>query len=307
MLGGAGGFIVPPPANAPPPGQTAMSFGTSVVNGQVQPAHPVKMSWVNVWFPPKNGGGGGLGSMLGMGNNPGQANGQGQAIPSTMPGYEASVSSGSDDQVVDIPPIMEVPLTALPQGATSTTKRNPFARATPAVAPNALAMLPRPKTGLRQSNSTFVTRLQAADNLPKIIAERGKGGGEWVRWGFWNLGRTFGWAEEGGKVKVSNIDPYQARIIYQAMLILQEPFARVTFSVVPTCHAVSPITASPDRLDIIVGFQTGDIVWLDFIAGKYSRINKSVSFSSSSSLIFLRIYTCKIQVHPAEIPIGSIE
>lgn len=63
------------------------------------------------------------------------------------------------------------------------------------------------------------------------------------------------------------------------MTDLQEPHARVTFSVVPTCHAVSPITASPDRLDIVVGFVTGDIVWLDIIAGKYSRINKGVGIT----------------------------
>lgn len=210
MLGGAGGFIVPPPANAPPPGQTAMSFGTTVVNGQVQPAHPVKMSWVNVWFPAKPAAQErslGL-SMLGMGGGgagkDSQQQASGGAAPNAMSGYEASVSTDSDDQPSDVAPIMEVPLAALPQGA-STSKRNPFARA-PAVAPNALAALPRPKTGLRSSNSTFVTRLQAADNLPKLLADRGRGAtsGEWVRWGFWNLGRTFGWGEEGTKFKVSN-------------------------------------------------------------------------------------------------------
>ena len=61
----------------------------------------------------------------------------------------------------------------------------------------------------------------------------------------------------------------------------QEPLARVTFSQVPTCHAVSPFTASPERLDIIVGFASGDLVWLDFIAGRYSRINKGVCVLTS--------------------------
>jgi hypothetical protein len=64
------------------------------------------------------------------------------------------------------------------------------------------AGLPRPKNNLRSSNSTFVTRLQAMDGLPKVMADKGKGGGEMVRWGFWNLGRTFGWGEESGKMKV---------------------------------------------------------------------------------------------------------
>lgn len=58
----------------------------------------------------------------------------------------------------------------------------------------------------------------------------------------------------------------------------------MTFSQVPTCHAVSPITASPERIDIVVGFASGDIVWLDFILGKYTRINKGVRPSSKRSM-----------------------
>jgi hypothetical protein len=50
--------------------------------------------------------------------------------------------------------------------------------------------------------------------------------------------------------------------------------ARVTFSQVPTCHCISPHTVSSDRIDIIVGFASGDLVWLDFILGRYTRINK---------------------------------
>lgn len=209
MLGGAGGFILaPPPPNAPPPGQTAMSWGTTVVNGQPQPAHPVRFSWVNVYFPPKAADGRSFGAMIGMGGGgAGGANAPPVASPPAQTalghGYEPSVSSDSEPSTVDMAPIpiMEVPLTALPNATSS--KRNVWGRST-AVAPNTLAALPRPKTNLRSSNSTFVTRLQAADNLPKIIADRGKGAtsGEWVRWGFWNLGRTFGWGEEGGKQKV---------------------------------------------------------------------------------------------------------
>lgn len=201
FIGGAGGFIVPPPNLGPPPGQTAMSFGSSVVNGQTQPGHPVKFSFVNVWFPPKGAAAErGLGGLLGMG-------GKGETITSPtgaapqMTGYEPSVSSDSDSPPSsnDPPPPMEVPLAAIPQA--STGKKNPWSKAS-SIPPNALSALPRPKNNLRSSNSTFVTRLQAADNLPKLMAERGKAGGELVRWGFWNLGRTFGWGEEGGKVKV---------------------------------------------------------------------------------------------------------
>lgn len=51
----------------------------------------------------------------------------------------------------------------------------------------------------------------------------------------------------------------------------------MTFSQVPTCHAISHFTAGPDRVDLVVGFSSGDLVWLDFVIGKYTRINKGVS------------------------------
>jgi len=200
FIGGVGGFIVAP---APPGqaggGQTAMSFGSTVVNGQTQPAHPVRMSWVNVWFPPKAGEKG-IGGLLGMGGGKADSPAVGAGQPQ-MPGYEPSVSSDSDsppssDSPALPPTPLEVPLSSLPLATSS--KRMPFTKGS--TAPNAL---PRPKNNLRSSNSTFVTRLQALDSLPKTMAEKGKGGGEMVRWGFWNLGRTFGWGEEGGKIKVS--------------------------------------------------------------------------------------------------------
>ena len=199
FIGGAGGFIVAPPApmSAAQAGQTAMSFGSTVVNGQTQPAWPVKFSWVNVYFPPKAGEKAGLGGLLGMGGKEAQQHQQ------PMPAYEPSITSddsspsGSDNPP---PPIaFEVPLSALPQQQGKRMGMG-FGKAS-----NVPTGLPRPKNNLRSSSSTFVTRLQALDTLPKILADRGKGGGENVRWGFWNLGRTFGWGEEGGRVKVRHV------------------------------------------------------------------------------------------------------
>ena len=43
--------------------------------------------------------------------------------------------------------------------------------------------------------------------------------------------------------------------------VLQEPLARVTFSAYPTCHDVNLFTASPERLDVVIGFHTGDLMW----------------------------------------------
>lgn len=265
FIGGAGGFIVAPAGPVMPgatTGQTAMSFGSTVVNGQTQPAWPVRFSWVSVYFPPKGGDKAGLGR-LGMGKaDPGQ-----MTSPPPQQDYEPSISSnssspsGSDNPP---PPIaFEIPISALPQ---QQGKRMPFTKA------SAPSGLPRPKNNLRSSSSTFVTRLQALDALPKILADKGKTGAETVRWGFWNLGRTFGWAEEGGKIKVS--------ITYLNPTHVQDTLSRVTFSQVPTCHAVSLHTVSQERVDCVVGFSSGDIVWLDFIVGRYSRINKGVTRQS---------------------------
>lgn len=253
FIGGAGGFIVAPAGPMMPgaqTGQTAMSFGSTIVNGQTQPAWPVKFSWVSVYFPPKGGDKAGLGR-LGMGK------GEQPMSPPPQQDYEPSISSNSSSpESSDNPPppiAFEVPASALPQ---QQGKRMPFTKAT---VPSGL---PRPKNNLRSSSSTFVTRLQALDALPKILAEKGKIGGETVRWGFWNLGRTFGWAEEGGKIK--------------------DTLARVTFSQVPTCHAVSLHTLSQERVDVVVGFSSGDLVWLDFIVGRYTRINKGVRGASGA-------------------------
>lgn len=198
---GAGGFIVPGP---PPPGagQTAMSYGSSMVNGQHQPGYPVRMSFVNVWFPSKIGNENkGLGGMFGIGGSgggtKGENAGQNTAPPAqNMSGYEPSISSeDSSPPSSDMPPMvaMEVPAGALPA---QQAKRMPFSKGTTP------GQLPRPKTSLRSSNSTFVTRLQALDALPKMMAEKGRNGPEMARWGFWNLGRTFGWGEQGAGMKV---------------------------------------------------------------------------------------------------------
>lgn len=41
----------------------------------------------------------------------------------------------------------------------------------------------------------------------------------------------------------------------------QDPLARLTFSAYPTCHDVNLATASPEHLDVVVGFHTGDLIW----------------------------------------------
>jgi hypothetical protein len=95
----------------------------------------------------------------------------------------------------------------------------------------------RPKHNIRTTSSTFISRLQSAEGLAKTLQSKQ---GE-TTFLFYNSSKSFIWTEVGSKTK--------------------EPLARVTFTAYPTCHDVNTSTASADHLDIIIGFNTGDLVW----------------------------------------------
>lgn len=63
--------------------------------------------------------------------------------------------------------------------------------------------------------------------------------------------------------------------------MLQDPLARILFSNPPTAHDINQLTRSSTTLDVVIGFPTGDIVWLDLITMKYTRINKGGAVTSS--------------------------
>lgn len=51
----------------------------------------------------------------------------------------------------------------------------------------------------------------------------------------------------------------------------------MVFQTPPTAHAISPLTVGPERQDIVVGLETGDLVYLDFINDRMERFNVGVS------------------------------
>ncbi|KAG1743390.1 WD40 repeat-like protein [Suillus lakei] len=115
----------------------------------------------------------------------------------------------------------------------------------------------RPKHNMRTTSSTFITRLQSIEGLNKTLAAKQ---GD-VTFLFYNTGKAFLWVEVGTKAK--------------------EPLTRISFSAYPTCHDVNPSTASSERLDVIIGFSTGDLIWFDPISSRYCRLNKQGTISSS--------------------------
>ncbi|KAJ7481231.1 catabolite repression protein creC [Mycena galericulata] len=115
----------------------------------------------------------------------------------------------------------------------------------------------RPKHNIRTTSSTFITRIQNSEGFPRSLQSKQ---GD-VTFLFYNVAKSFLWIEAGSKAK--------------------EPLARITFSAHPTCHDVNLATSSSERLDVIIGFGTGDLVWLDPITSRYGRLNKQGNITNS--------------------------
>ncbi|CEH15652.1 WD40 protein DMR-N9 [Ceraceosorus bombacis] len=116
----------------------------------------------------------------------------------------------------------------------------------------------RPKNNIKQTSSSFVQRLTQHPELTKILAARVEGDS----FAFLNSGKSFLWlADLHSKTK--------------------EPLARMAFASPVTAHDVNQVTRSSDRLDIVLGFASGDLLWLDPVSSRYTRINKGGIMVSS--------------------------
>ncbi|THG97691.1 hypothetical protein EW026_g4358 [Hermanssonia centrifuga] len=112
----------------------------------------------------------------------------------------------------------------------------------------------RPKHNMRTTSSTFITRLQNLDNLNRNLQSKH---GE-ATFLFYNSSKSFVWTEAGTKAKVGVLVWWLCPVNHAHC---QEPLARIFFSAFPTCHDVNLTTVSSDRIDVIIGFNTGDILW----------------------------------------------
>ncbi|KAI9506244.1 WD40-repeat-containing domain protein [Coemansia spiralis] len=53
----------------------------------------------------------------------------------------------------------------------------------------------------------------------------------------------------------------------------------------PLCHDINHTTRSDNRLDVVLGFVHGDIIWYEPISGKYARINKNSGYSPAITCV----------------------
>ena len=160
------------------------------------------------------------------------------------------VGNGSPDLSAGSPPVPEVPNT--PAHEHLNTIFSTHSPSNPTSGKKKAST--RPKHSIRTTSSTFVSRVQTAEGLAKHLQSRQ---GE-VTYVFYNHLKSFIWTEVGSKVKVClphSLDTFGPT------KKPQEPLVRLFFSAYPTCHDVNPATTSPDRMDIIIGFNTGDIIW----------------------------------------------
>lgn len=124
-----------------------------------------------------------------------------------------------------------------------------------ALARNRQGRSPRPTNNIRSANSTFIQQTHTHDSFAKLIAKPPHLDAFTptccppTHWAFTNAGRMLVWMI---------IDPTNQ---------IQQPLLRVVFSSVLTCHTVCQVTMSPPgsaeggRLDMMVGFNSGDILW----------------------------------------------
>ncbi|KAF8205780.1 WD40-repeat-containing domain protein [Mycena galopus ATCC 62051] len=203
--------------------------------------YPSRVSTIAVRFPPTKSGGPGFAQLLG-GNKESRKEKPKEKEKEREKEDGASLSS-SDSPEDETSPIQDNATREHTLFATSTGgKKKPVSR---------------PKHNIKTTSSTFITRMQNAEGFPRSLQSK-QGDVTFI---FYNVSKSFLWIEAGAKTK--------------------EPLARVTFSAYPTCHDVNLSTSSSERLDVIIGFSTGDLVWLDPIASRYGRLNKQGSITNS--------------------------
>ncbi|KAG2020119.1 catabolite repression protein creC [Coprinopsis cinerea AmutBmut pab1-1] len=206
--------------------------------------HPTRVSSVVVKFPPsKPGGAQTFANLLGGGNKDAKKD----KVPKEKEDGVSQSSSDTDE--------LEPQPSTSQEHSNGTEQHTIFSN--PSSTTGKKKNVTRPKHNIRTTSSTFISRIQTAEGISKTLGSKQ---GD-VTFLFYNLAKTFNWIEAGSKAK--------------------EPLSRITFSQHPTCHDVNAATASSEHLDVIIGFATGDLVWLDPITSRYGRLNKQGCISSS--------------------------
>lgn len=99
----------------------------------------------------------------------------------------------------------------------------------------------------------YVSRVIPHEALQKRLAERSADG----MFAFANVNRAFVWLDLSSETKVENM----TKVLFTKAHVL--------------CHDINPVTKASGHLDIVMGFNTSDIIWYEPMSQKYARLNKN--------------------------------
>ena len=121
---------------------------------------------------------------------------------------------------------------------------------------------PKPKNNIVKSNSSFVSRVIPHESMVKRLAEHSADG----IFAFANVNRAFMWLDLSAPSEMKT-----------------ENMTKVLFTKAHAiCHDVNRFTQSTSHIDVILGFNTGDMIWYEPISQKYARINKNGIINNSA-------------------------
>lgn len=287
------------PATQTPVGQPAQAAsgnaaaGATPNGGQAQPteqpspppAYPSRTATVAVYLPTKESSGQSLGGL-----------GMGMSLGGRRPKESDSANTPGVDPQAERDPngLLAIPTNggagagagggapggaAAPSGVPSspTPKRRPLIRSFSML--GSLSLAPgndgndslassRPARPFKGSTSSFV---RSWEGLPvsqtQLRAMADANAGRHTVFGFQTLGKVLLWHEIGTSRKVrpnSKRTPWVRGQPEGAddSASLQDPLSRIVFSSFPTCVDANQRTATGSQVDLLVGFVTGDILWI---------------------------------------------
>lgn len=117
----------------------------------------------------------------------------------------------------------------------------------------------RPKNSLVKNNSSYLSRTIVREGLTKLLCERPLG----ELFVITNINRSLQWLDL--QEYQTDVHPQRHEALTKILLTRAHPL----------CHDVNRKTKSLAGFDLIVGFSSGDILWIDLVTGKYNRINKN--------------------------------
>lgn len=123
----------------------------------------------------------------------------------------------------------------------------------------------KPKNNIVKSNSSFVSRVIPHEAWQKRLNERSPDG----LFAFANVNRAFMWLDLSSDLKTENM----TKVLFTKAHAL--------------CHDLNPVTKSNTHLDLILGFNTSDIIWYEPMSQKYARINKNGMINPSAIISVL--------------------